>query len=68
MGRCMGGAQCGAWRCAWSDACDNTFKERNLLSASAKALRVCNGTIDYNVSFIDLHKVCDRATPEMYMK
>ena len=45
----------------------STLKQ-NLLSASAKALRVCNGTIDYNMSFIDLHKVCDRATPEMYMK
>ena len=26
-----------------------------------------NGAIDQNISFINLHKMCERATPEMYM-
>ena len=26
-----------------------------------------SGSTDYNVSFINLHKMCERATPEMYM-
>ena len=39
----------------------------DMTSASAKALRGCNGNIDYNLSFINLHKMCDRGTPEMIM-
>ena len=42
-----------------------TTLKQSLLGASAKALRVCNRTIDYYVSFNNLHADCDRATPEM---
>ena len=42
-----------------------TTLKQSLLSASAKALRVCNRTNDYYVSFNNLHATCDRATPEM---
>ena len=44
----------------------STLKQ-SLLCASAKALRVCSGAIDHNISFINLHKICERATPEMFM-
>ena len=42
-----------------------TTLKQSLLSASAKALRACNKTIDYFVSFNNLHANCDRAIPEM---
>ena len=44
----------------------NTLKQ-SLLSASAKALRACIGNVNYNLSFINLRKICGRATPEMMM-
>ena len=42
-----------------------TTLKQSLLSASAKALRVCNRTNNYYVSFNNLHAACDRATLEM---
>ena len=44
-----------------------TTLKQSLLSASAKALRVCNRTNDYYVSFNNLHASCDRSTPEMFL-
>ena len=44
-----------------------TTLKQSLLSASAKALRVCDGNNDFYVSFNNLHKQCDRATPEMFL-
>ena len=44
-----------------------TLKQK-LLSASAKALRVCTNYVDYGQSFANLHKMCNRATPEKIMK
>ena len=41
--------------------------KQSLLSASAKALRVCNKSNDYYVSFNNVHAACDRATPEMIL-
>ena len=41
--------------------------KQKLLSKSAKALKVCSKTIVDNISFIDLHKSYDRATPEQMM-
>ena len=43
-----------------------TLKQK-LLSASAKALRVCTGYVNYGQSFIDLHKMCNRAPPASFM-
>ena len=45
-----------------------TTLKQKLLSASAKALRACTKVIDYYQSFISLHTICRRATPEMLMK
>ena len=42
--------------------------KQKLLSASAKAFRVCSKDIDYYQSFVSIHSVCKRATPEMLMK
>ena len=44
-----------------------TLKQK-LLSASSKALRVCTSYVDYGQSFTNLHKICNRATPEMILK
>ena len=44
-----------------------TLKQK-LLSASAKALRVCTSYVDYGQSFVNLHKMCNRATPDNIMK
>ena len=44
-----------------------TLKQK-LLSASAKALRVCTSYVDYGQSFMNLHKMCNRATPESIKK
>ena len=44
-----------------------TLKQK-LLSASAMALRVSIRHCDYSQSFINLHKMCDRATPESILK
>ena len=42
--------------------------KQKILSASAKALRVCSKVTDYYQSFASVHSVCKRATPEMLMK
>ena len=42
--------------------------KQKLLSASAKALRLCNNYIDYGQSFVNLHKMCNRATPDKILK
>ena len=42
-----------------------TTLKQKLLSASAKALRACTKVIDYYQSFISLHTICRRATPEL---
>ena len=42
-----------------------TTLKQSLLSASAKALKACNKTNDYLISFNNLHTNCNRATPEM---
>ena len=42
-----------------------TNLKQSLLSASARALRICNRTNNYYVSFNNLHAACDRANPEM---
>ena len=44
----------------------STLKQ-SLLSASAKALKVCCTNYEYNLSFINLHKSCNRATPDELM-
>ena len=44
-----------------------TLKQK-LLSASAMALRVSIRHCDYSQSFMNLHKMCDRATPESILK
>ena len=41
--------------------------KQTLLSASAKALRVCIGFVDNNLSFLNLHNLCSKATPGMIM-
>ena len=41
--------------------------KQSLLSASAKALRVCIKSNDYYVSFNNLHAARDRANPEMIL-
>ena len=41
--------------------------KQNLLSASAKALRVCLKLYDNHISFNELHKMCKRASPEQFM-
>ena len=35
--------------------------------ARPKAFKVCMGYIGYELSFVNLHKMCKRATPEMMM-
>ena len=37
-----------------------------LLSASANALKLCNVFYDPSVSYIDLHKLYDRALPDQF--
>ena len=32
-----------------------------------KIQRICTGYIDYGLSFVNLHKMCSRATPEQMM-
>ena len=44
-----------------------TLKQK-LLSASAKALKVCWKSPSYYISFDSLHKISKRATPEQLMK
>ena len=44
-----------------------TLKQK-LLSASSKALRVCWKKLDTEMSFVNLHKILKRATPDQYMK
>ena len=44
-----------------------TLKQK-LLSASAKALRVCWRNPNYEISFESLHKMSKRATPEQMMR
>ena len=44
-----------------------TTLKQNLLSASAKALKVCCSNYEYYMSFISLHKNCLRATPDKMM-
>ena len=41
--------------------------KQKLLSALAKALRVCTSYVNNGQSFIDLHKICNRATLASYM-
>ena len=43
-----------------------TLKQK-ILSASAKALRVCTSYVDYGQSFVNLHRMCKRATPNTIM-
>ena len=45
-----------------------TTLKQKLLSASAKALGVSTKAIDYNQSFISLHAMCNRATPETFIQ
>ena len=45
----------------------STLKQK-LLSASAKALKVCWKSPSYYISFDSLHKISKRATPEQLMK
>ena len=48
----------------------NTLKsnlKQNLLSASAKALRVCLKLYYNCISFNELHNLCKRASPEQFM-
>ena len=42
--------------------------KQNLLSASAKALKVCARLADNDTSFINLHAMCKRATPIQVMR
>ena len=44
-----------------------TTLKQSLLSTSAKALKVCCNNYEYDLSFINLHKSCKRATPEELM-
>ena len=44
-----------------------TLKQK-LLSASAKALKVCARLADSDISFINLHAMCNRATPIQVMR
>ena len=44
----------------------STLKQK-MLSASAKALKVCCKSITDGISFPTLHKLCDRATPDQMM-
>ena len=46
--------------------CHNSKK--NLLSASAAALKMCTPTYDQNMSFQKLHEINNRATPTQIMK
>ena len=41
--------------------------KQKLLSASTKALKVCSKTIVDNISYINLHKLYGRATPDQMM-
>ena len=41
--------------------------KQKLLSASAKALKVCVRSADNGTSFLNLHKMCNRATPNEMM-
>ena len=41
--------------------------KKSLLSASSKALKVCCNKYEYELSFINLHKSCGRATPDELM-
>ena len=43
-------------------------QKQKLLSSSAKAVKVCTGFIDYNMSFKNLHEMCKRASIEDIMK
>ena len=43
-------------------------QKQKLLSASAKALRTYRKVIDYDQSFISIHSLSKRATPEMLMR
>ena len=42
--------------------------KQSLLSASAKALKTCVNKMDMNMSFENLHILCNRATPNQIMK
>ena len=44
-----------------------TTLKQSLLSASSKALKICCCNHEYNLSFINLHKSCLRATPDEMM-
>ena len=44
-----------------------TTLKQTLLSASAKALRICIGYSDQSHSFINIHKLCSRTTPDQMM-
>ena len=44
-----------------------TSLKQSLLSASAKALKICCCNYEYNLSFINLHKSCLRATLDEMM-
>ena len=41
--------------------------KQSLLSASAKALKICLKYRTDDVSFIKIHEICNRATPEKYL-
>ena len=46
----------------------NVALKQKLLSASAKALKVCCKMTDFMVSFASIHRLCNRATPVQMMK
>ena len=48
----------------WQIPTLKTTLKQSLLSTSAKALKVCCSSYEYNMSFINLHKSCLRATPD----
>ena len=45
-----------------------TSLKQKLLSASAKALKICCNMTNYVKSFENIHNLCNRATPERLMK
>ena len=51
----------------WHLPTHKTTIKQSLLSASARPLRVCSRNYDNYISFNDLHKICNRATPDQLM-
>ena len=46
----------------------NEALKHSLFVASAKALKLCNHYSDPSLSFVNLHKIMNRATPDMFSK